>query len=86
MTALPRPGIRVDLDPDDLARGFSQVVLVVADLLHELLERQAIRRIECGDLSDRQIERLGTSLRRIAEQIAEIRTALAAPTTRKDSP
>lgn len=77
-----KPNVRLEIDSDDVARGFGQVVLAVADILRELLERQAIRRIDAGDLSDDQIERLGSSLRRISEQIAELRTVLSSTGTR----
>jgi hypothetical protein len=76
-----RPGVRVDIDSSDVARGFGQVVLAVADVLRELLERQAIRRIDAGDLDDDQIERLGSSLLRIREEIAELRTTLSSTGT-----
>lgn len=70
------PDLRIDIDPDDLGRGFAQVVLAVAELLRELLERQAIRRVDAGDLDDEQIERLGRALLRIKDQIGAVRTAL----------
>jgi hypothetical protein len=81
--------LRLEIDSTDVARGFGQVVLAVADLLRELLERQAIRRIDAGDLNDDQIERLGSSLLRIGEQIAELRTSLGSPgaqNVRRDHP
>lgn len=67
---------RINLDANDVGRGFGQLVLALADLLRELLERQAIRRIEAGDLDDAQIEAVGTSLLRIREQITELRSVL----------
>ena len=54
------PGrVRLDLDPDRLKNGLGQLVLTVVKLLHEVLERQALRRIEAGSLTEEQIERLG---------------------------
>jgi hypothetical protein len=84
----PRPAVRMNIDSDDVARGFGQVVVAVAEILRELLERQAIRRMDAGDLDDAQIERLGTSLLRISEQLEEVRVALTKPrtqSTRRDS-
>jgi hypothetical protein len=84
-----RPGVRLEIDSSDVTRGFGQVVLAVADVLRELLERQAIRRIDAGDLDDDQIERLGISLLRIREEIAELRTTLSSTGTdrmRRDNP
>jgi hypothetical protein len=78
----PQPGsVRLDIDPDDVGRGFGQVVLAVAEILRELLERQTIRRIDAGDLNDDQIERLGSTLLRIGEQLEHLRTALTEPRT-----
>jgi hypothetical protein len=75
MTAAPVA--RVDLDSEDVARGFAELVLAVADLLRELLERQAIRRVDAGDLTDAQIERLGTSLLRIKTELDELRSTVS---------
>lgn len=75
MTAAPLA--RVDLDSEDVAQGFAEVVLAVAELLRELLERQAIRRVDAGDLTDAQIERLGTSLLRIKTELDELRSAMS---------
>jgi Gas vesicle protein K len=72
------PFARLDLSADDVGRGFGELVLALADILRELLERQAIRRIDAGDLDDAQIERLGISLMHISQQIGELRVALAA--------
>ena len=45
------PNRRINLKPEDLKNGLAQLVLTLVKLLHELLERQAIRRIEGGALS-----------------------------------
>jgi hypothetical protein len=73
----PDAGLRIDLDPDDIAHGFAQVVVAVAEILRELLERQAIRRLELGDLDTIQIERLGGALLEIRQQLAELRETLS---------
>jgi hypothetical protein len=73
------PAVRFDLDSEDLARGFAQVVLGLAEVVRELLERQAIRRMSAGDLSEVQIERLGMTLLRIREELEGLQTALAGP-------
>jgi hypothetical protein len=75
MTATPVA--RVDLDSEDVARGFAELVLAVADLLRELLERQAIRRVDAGDLTEAQIERLGMSLLRIKTELDELRSTVS---------
>jgi hypothetical protein len=75
MTAAPVA--RVQLDSDDVARGFADLVLALAEILRELLERQAIRRVDAGDLTDAQIERLGTSLLRIKTELDELRSTVS---------
>ncbi len=64
---------RLNLDPDNIKNGLGQLVLTVVKLLHELLERQGIRRIEAGSLTDAQIERLGLTLMKQAEEIDRLR-------------
>ena len=64
---------RLDLDPDRLKNGLGQLVLTLIKLLHELLERQALRRIDAGSLTEEQIERLGLTLMGQAEEIDRLR-------------
>jgi hypothetical protein len=73
-SAAQRPrGGRLNLEVNDAKNGLGQLVLTLVKLLHELLERQAIRRIEGGALSDEQIERLGLTLMRQAQEIERLR-------------
>lgn len=64
---------RLELDPEHLKNGLGQLVLTVVKLLHELLERQALRRIDAGSLTEEQIERLGLTLMRQSEEIDRLR-------------
>lgn len=64
---------RLSLDEGKLKNGLGQLVLTLVKLLHELLEKQAIRRMEGGSLSDEEIERLGTALMRQSEEIERLR-------------
>lgn len=66
------PG-KINLDADNVKNGLGQLVLTVVKLLHELLEKQAIRRIDAGSLTDAEIERLGMTLMRQAEEIDRLR-------------
>ena len=66
---------RLEIDPDNVKNGLAQLVLTLVRLLHELLERQTIRRIEGGTLSDEEIERVGVALMRQAEEIERLREA-----------
>jgi hypothetical protein len=64
---------RLNLDANNTKNGLGQLVLTLVKLLHELLERQAIRRIEAGSLTDQEIERLGLTLMRQAQEIERLR-------------
>lgn len=64
---------RLALDEGQLKNGLGQLVLTLVKLLHELLEKQAIRRMEGGSLRDDEVERLGMALMRQAEEIDRLR-------------
>jgi len=64
---------RLNLDQDNVKNGLGQLVLTLVKLLHELLEGQAIRRIDAGSLSDDDVERLGITLMKQAEEIERLR-------------
>ncbi len=57
--------------------GLCRLVLTLVKLLHELLERQALRRIDSGALSEAEMERLGLALLRQAEEIEHLRVVFA---------
>ena len=63
---------RVAADPENVEKGLAQLVLTVVELLRQLMERQAIRRVEQGDLTEQQEEDLGTSLMLLAEAMDEL--------------
>jgi Gas vesicle protein K. len=60
------------MDPDQLGRDLVALVLTVVELLRQLMERQAIRRIDQGDLSDRQIDEIGTTLMLLDQRMTEL--------------
>lgn len=62
--------------PADSGRGLGQVVVAVLEILRDLLERQAIRRVESGSLNPDEIERLGQALIALDRRFAELREAL----------
>jgi len=73
---LSRAGARrLNIDPEQVKNGLAQLALTLVKLLHELMERQAIRRIDQGDLSEAEIDRLGTTLMKQGEQIDKLREA-----------
>ena len=59
----------VDLNSENVGKGLAQLVLTVVRLLHELLERQAIRRMDAGSLTPEEIDRLGRTLQAQSEEI-----------------
>jgi hypothetical protein len=71
-TSLPTPP-RIALKPEDVQNGLGRLVLVLVELLRELLERQALRRIEGGSLTEAEVERLGTTFLRLAEQMERLK-------------
>ena len=64
---------RVNADPEDVERGLAQLVLTVVELLRQLMERQALRRIEGGTLTDDEIERLGVGLMKLEQRMEELK-------------
>lgn len=71
--APPAPRRRVEADPEKVERGLAQLVLTVVELLRQLMERQAIRRMEGGSLTDEQEERIGMALMKLAEKMDELK-------------
>ena len=67
------PTPRINLDPGKVRNGLGQLVLVLVRLLHELLQKQAIRRMEAGSLTEEQLERIGSVLMQQAEEIERLR-------------
>lgn len=63
---------RLDLAPEDIERGLAGLVLTLVEFLRQVLERQAIRRMEGGTLTDDEVERVGLALMRLEEKIREI--------------
>jgi hypothetical protein len=64
---------RVNADPEGLERGLAQLVLTIIELLRQLMERQALRRIDGGSLSDEEIERLGLTFMELDKRMAQLR-------------
>jgi hypothetical protein len=65
--------VRIEGEREDVARGVAQLVLTLIELLRQLMERHAIRRIEAGGLSDDEVERLGRALMALEERMEELR-------------
>ena len=65
------PG-RINADPEGVEKGLAQLVLTLIELLRQLMERQALRRMESGTLSDEEIERLGVTFMKLEERMTEL--------------
>ncbi|PRH76994.1 gas vesicle protein K [Streptomyces solincola] len=65
---------RVELDPDTVERDLARLVLTVIELLRQLMERQALRRVEGGTLSEDQEERIGLTLMLLEDRMELLRS------------
>ena len=66
-------GGRIDADPESVEQGLAQLVLTIVELLRQLMERQALRRIDGGGLTEEQVERLGTTFMELDRRMEELR-------------
>jgi len=64
----------LDTDPDSVARELFKLVLSVIELVRQLMEAQALRRVDQGDLSDDQVDDLGLGLQRLEEAMEELKS------------
>jgi len=64
---------KIRLQPENVRNGLAQLVLTLVELLRELLERQALRRIDAGSLTESEIERVGDTFLRLAEEIEKLK-------------
>jgi hypothetical protein len=73
--ALPGQSIRqrIDADPESVERGLACLVLTIVELLRELMERQALRRVDQGDLTEEQVEKIGLTLMALEDRMSELR-------------
>jgi hypothetical protein len=65
---------RLELEPGNIEQGLLKLVLSVAELIRQLMEKQAMRRIEAGTLTLDETERLGCGLMEIETKIRELQT------------
>jgi hypothetical protein len=64
---------RVNTDPEKLEKGLAHLVLTIIELLRQLMERQALHRIEGGSLTSEEVERLGRTFMALAERMEELK-------------
>jgi hypothetical protein len=65
--------VRIEAEREDVARGVAQLVMTLIELIRQLMERQALYRIEAGGLSEEQVERLGLALMALEQRMEELR-------------
>ncbi|CAL9505843.1 hypothetical protein SUDANB121_03549 [Nocardiopsis dassonvillei] len=64
---------RIETEPDTVERDLIKLVLTVVELVRQLMERQALRRVDQGDLTEDQEERIGMTLMLLEERMTELR-------------
>lgn len=70
---------RWNADPDEVQRSVIQLVLTLVDFIRQLLERQAIRRMESGTLTDEQTEAIGLALMRLEDTVRDLAAQFGIP-------
>ena len=78
-TAGGKSPLRWNADPDEVRRSVAQLVLTLVEFVRKLLERQSIRRMEAGTLSDRQVEDVGRALMQLEETVRDIAATFGIP-------
>ena len=71
--------LRWNADPDEVRRSVAQLVLTLVEFVRRLLERQSIRRMEAGTLTDRQVEDVGRALMQLEETVRDIAATFGIP-------
>src|SRR4051794_27110927 len=71
MTSLGTPQ-RLEGSGEDVGRGLGRLVVTLLEVVRQVVERQALRRVDAGDLDDEQIERLGRALMQLEATFDEL--------------
>ena len=66
---------RISADPEAVENGLAKLVLSIIELIRRLLEKQALRRMDSGNLSEEEIERLGMALMKLEDKMNELKRA-----------
>ncbi|KHE72831.1 gas vesicle protein K [Halobacillus sp. BBL2006] len=69
----PAKSGRIELDPEGAEQGLAQLVLTVIELLRQLVERHALRRVDGGTLTEEEIEKLGLALMNLEVKMDELK-------------
>ena len=63
---------RICADRESVERGLVTLVLTLVELLRQLMERQALRRVEDDSLSEDKVEEIGQTLLALDERMSEL--------------
>ena len=69
-SSLPK---KINVDPEGVEKGLAKLVLTVIELLRQLMEKQALHRIDGGKLSEEEIERLGETFMKLEAKMIELK-------------
>jgi hypothetical protein len=64
---------RIDANPRNVEKGLAKLVLTLVELIRKLLEKQAMRRVEAGSLSEEEVERVGETLMKLENKMEELK-------------
>lgn len=64
---------RININPKNVEKGLAKLVLTLVELIRKLLEKQAMRRVEGGSLSDEEVERIGETLLKLENKMQELK-------------
>jgi len=68
--ALPK---KIEANPKNVEKGLAKLVLTLIELIRKLMEKQAMRRVEAGSLTDEEIERVGETLEKLEKKMKELK-------------
>lgn len=66
---------RVNAEPEKVEKGLAQLVLTIIELLRQLMERQALHRMDSGSLTAEEVERLGQTFIALGKRMEELKRA-----------
>ncbi len=64
---------KLALNPENAESGLARLVLTIVELIRKLIEKQAMRRVDGGTLTDTEIERLGETLMKLENKMEELK-------------
>lgn len=64
---------RINIDPENVEKGLARLVLTIIELIRKLMEKQAMKRIEGGSLSDEEIEKMGETFIKLEDKMKELK-------------